>query len=67
MNPSVRHLTVASGRAFNSDPENAGYQVQVVTDADGTSVKVWDDVAGHYTLCHSLSERQRAYCRANAR
>ena len=24
-------------------------------DADGT-VRVWDDIAGHFTLCHSLSQ-----------
>lgn len=28
------------------------HQVQV----DGSTVRVWDSVAGHYTLCHSLSK-----------
>ena len=23
---------------------------------DGEEVRVWDSIAGHYTLCHSLSE-----------
>jgi hypothetical protein len=27
---------------------------KVKVDADG-AVRVWDSVAGHYTLCHSLS------------
>jgi hypothetical protein len=26
-------------------------------------VKAWDDVAGHYTVCHSLTPRQSAYLR----
>ena len=28
---------------------------RVRVDADGT-VRVWDSVAGHYTMCHSLSK-----------
>lgn len=28
---------------------------KVRVDADGT-VRVWDSVAGHYTVCHSLSK-----------
>jgi hypothetical protein len=26
----------------------------VLVDEDGT-IRVWDDVAGHYTVCHSLT------------
>lgn len=36
--------------------------------SDGT-VSVWDDVAGHYTTCHSLTESQQRrlrYCPAVA-
>ena len=29
---------------------------RVIVEADG-SVLVWDEVAGHYTRCHSLSRR----------
>ena len=28
---------------------------QFAVDPDTTLVRVWDDVAGHYTACHSLS------------
>lgn len=37
----------------------AGYGItteKVRVDADG-NVRVWDSVAGHYTLCHSLTPR----------
>ena len=33
------------------------HQDIVVSLEDGT-VRVWDDVAGHYTACHSLTESQ---------
>jgi len=40
---------------------------QARVDVDGT-VRVYDSVAGHWTVCHSLTERQmmtvRAKCRA---
>jgi len=43
------------------------YLARVRIDADG-AVRVWDDVAGHYTLVHSLSERTcRRIVRAGAR
>ena len=35
-------------------------------DSDGT-VRVWDDVAGHYTRCHILSERSQVRARRHAR
>ncbi len=35
-------------------------------DADGT-VSVWDDVAGHYTTCHSLGDSAIRRIRALAR
>jgi hypothetical protein len=60
----TRFITVKSGRAFGADAQNQGYKARV--DADGT-VRVWDSVAGHYTTCHSLTERQYRYCRRNAR
>lgn len=33
--------------------------VRVQVEKDGT-VRVWDSVAGHYTLCHSLSKSAHA-------
>ncbi len=33
-----------------------------IVDADG-SVRVYDDVAGYYTTCHSMSERTQARVR----
>jgi len=30
-------------------------------------VRVWDSVAGHYTVCHSLSATQERYVRARVR
>ncbi len=39
---------------------------RVMVDEDGT-VRVWDSVAGHYTLCHSLSpDSQRRIARLAA-
>lgn len=35
-------------------------------DADGT-VRIWDDVADHYTTCHSLTAAQIRYIRSRAR
>lgn len=32
---------------------------QATIDTDGT-IRVWDAIAGHYTLCHSLSLRTQA-------
>ena len=32
---------------------------QVVVDLVDQSVRVWDEVAQHYTRCHSLSDRCR--------
>jgi hypothetical protein len=42
----------ARAKAFSSEGVGA-YRFRV--DADGT-VRVFDSIAGHYTLCHSLSE-----------
>ena len=41
----------ARARAFQSEPIQA-YRFEI--EPDGT-VRVYDSVAGHYTLCHSLS------------
>lgn len=57
-----RYATVASGRAFTGSSQ-WGYRARV--DADG-SVRVWDDVAGYWTLCHALSRAQVAYVRRTA-
>ncbi len=40
--------------------------VSAMVEPDGT-VRVYDDVAGHYTLCHSLSARAQARIRGLAR
>lgn len=49
---------VWSGRGATSER----FQV----DADGT-IRVYDSVAGHYTTCHSMSERSQARIRRLAR
>lgn len=51
-------VTIRSGRAFSGSAQ-WGYRAWV----DGADVRVWDDVAGYWTLCHSLSPRQIAYVR----
>ena len=42
-------------KPFSSSPR-ASYQLMV----EGTSVRVWDSIAGYYTTCHSLSARDIA-------
>ena len=37
-------------KAFNGKLEN----IKATVDADGT-VRVWDELAAHYTTCHGLS------------
>lgn len=37
-------------RAFTGDRPNAQNRFQV----EGQIVRAWDDIAGHYTLCHRL-------------
>lgn len=54
-----RFVNVASGRPFTSTNQ-WGYRAQV--DADGT-VRVFDDVAHFYTVCHALTRRQIAHVR----
>lgn len=41
-------------------------RVRVRVGTDGT-VSVWDDVAGYYTVCHSLTRQTQGYIRAQAR
>lgn len=45
-------------RAFNGKLET----VQCIVNNDGT-VRVFDDIAGFYSACHSLSERQQSRIR----
>lgn len=59
---AAREATVATGRAFSGSSQ-WGYRARV--DPDGT-VRVWDSVAGHWTLCHALTPRQIAYVRRTA-
>jgi hypothetical protein len=50
------------GRAFGGRLET----LRITVDADG-SVRVWDDIAGHYTRRHSLSVRSQTRARNLAR
>jgi hypothetical protein len=59
----TQYITVRSGRAFSCDAPGTGYRARI--HADGT-VEVYDDLAGHYTTCHSLTPRQIAYVRRRA-
>lgn len=56
----MKYITVTTGRGINGA---VGYRAEVHPDGD---VLVWDDIAGHYTRCHSLTPAQQAYCRAHA-
>jgi hypothetical protein len=47
-------LVHTTGRAF----ENRLESIRCTVSHDGT-VRVWDSIAGHYTLCHSLSQSAR--------
>lgn len=58
-----RLLIVRSGRAF---AHAAQWGYRAIVDAQGI-VRVYDDIAGHYTTCHSLTEAQQAYIRARAK
>lgn len=59
---ATREITVGTGRAFTASSQ-WGYRASV--EPDGT-VRVWDSVAGHWTLCHALSPQQIAYVRRMA-
>lgn len=59
--PMTRTLRVRTGTAFTNGP--IGYRASV--DAAGV-VRVWDSTAGHWTLCHALTDAQRRYIRARA-
>jgi hypothetical protein len=56
----TKYITVRSGRAFSDDVVSCGYRASV--DADGT-VRVYDDLAGHYTTVHALTAAQIRYIR----
>jgi hypothetical protein len=56
----TQYLTVRSGRAFSCDAPGTGYRASV--DANGT-VRVYDDLAGHYTTVHALTVAQIRYIR----
>lgn len=49
------------GRAFGGKLETLYIEVD-----DQGVVRVWDDVAGCYTTCHSMSEREQARARVKA-
>jgi len=50
-------------KAFSTETRRP-YRMTV--DADGT-VRVYDSTAGHYTTCHSMSERSMQIARRKAR
>lgn len=52
MNTTDRFLVTRSYRAMVS--------------AETGAVRVWDRVAGHYTVCHSLTPAQERYIRGRA-
>lgn len=54
---------VARFRAFSGEPVR---EHKVVVEQDGT-VRVYDDVAGHYTTCHSIAPSTLGKLRAYAR
>lgn len=49
-------------KAFTGEPVRTH---RVCVDSDGT-VRVYDNVAGYYTRCHILSDRQQARIRREA-
>jgi hypothetical protein len=55
----MRDVRVQTGRAFGGSAQ-WGYRARV--DKDG-QVSVYDDVAGHYTIHHALTQGQIAYVR----
>ena len=54
---------IARCRAFTGEGVKEN---RILVDPNG-EVRVWDAVAGTYTLCHALSDRQQARLRALAR
>lgn len=55
-------------RAFTGRIETVRVQVNVETlpitrERVCGLIRVWDDVAGHYTTCHSLSDAAKRRCR----
>lgn len=56
----TKYITVRSGRAFSCDAPGTGYRASV--DDNGT-VRVYDDLAGHYTTVHALTAAQIRYIR----
>lgn len=55
------HTVTIRARAFGGRLETIKAQI------DGATVRVYDEVAGHYTTCHSLSERDIGRIRAAAK
>lgn len=49
-----KNIVIARAKAFQGEPCQA--YIFAVDPVDGT-VRVWDDVAGAYTTCHSLTRR----------
>ncbi len=61
----IRHDVrfVARAKAFSGEGVR---EHKIKVDGDGT-VRVWDSVAGHYTVCHSLSDGAQRRLVAEAR
>ncbi len=58
----LEQVVTIRARAFDEEGIRAH---RCTVDADG-SVRVWDDVAKHYTLCHFLSEGAQQLARNKA-
>jgi hypothetical protein len=54
-------LTVRA-RFFSGQP----IETRDVLIGDDGTVRVWDDVAGHYTVCHALTQSTERLIRAKA-
>lgn len=52
-----------TGRVFQASNQ-LGYTARVYV---GGPIRVWDDVAGHWTTCHSLTDAQITRLRRDAK
>lgn len=62
MTETTDRVVTIRARAFSGDRIR---DHRCTVDADGT-VRVWDEVAGHYTTCHSLTRGALARARKAA-
>lgn len=57
-----RRVVTIRARAFSCEDSQEN---RCLVDADGT-VRVWDEVAGYFTHCHILSEKDQRRARKRA-